>query len=110
MRAANTKHKPLSSSNPIEDCVNDLLKSQIIQKEDTILFSEGYSIPYANVVFNHSRQNALNTIKDYLNKNDVVLAGRYGLWDYLWSDQSIQSGINAADNILSRLSLNRESV
>jgi hypothetical protein len=57
-------------------------------------------VEYANVVFDHRRKSAVTTIRRWAAKRDIVLAGRYGLWEYLWSDDAVLSGYAAADVIL----------
>jgi len=37
---------------------------------------------------------------EYLRTNDIIPAGRFGDWDYLWSDQAFNSGKNGADAII----------
>lgn len=54
-------------------------------------------VKYANVVFNHERKNTLKIIHEYLDTWEVKYIGRFGKWDYLWSDQSLLSGKKAVD-------------
>ena len=56
-------------------------------------------VKYANVVFNFERKKNVTIIHDYLNKKGIHYIGRFGEWDYLWSDQSLLSGKLVADKI-----------
>jgi hypothetical protein len=56
-------------------------------------------VDFANVIFDKKRLNALNVIRNYLNKMDVLTIGRFGKWEYLWTDQSLLSGKNAVEKI-----------
>lgn len=49
--------------------------------------------PYANVVFDHYIYKSRQLVRDYLDGLGIKTIGRFGEWDYLWSDQSLMSGI-----------------
>jgi protoporphyrinogen oxidase len=51
-------------------------------------------VKYANVVFDHKRKKALSAIQTYLQNENIICIGRFGEWDYFWSDQSLLSGMN----------------
>ena len=38
-------------------------------------------------------------IQDYLKSVGIISIGRFGEWDYFWSDQSLLSGIKGANRI-----------
>jgi len=62
----------------------------------SVLAGQVKRIKYANIVFDHNRDKAVDVIRKFLNEHDVTLIGRYGNWDYSWSDDAIQSGIQSA--------------
>jgi len=41
----------------------------------------------------------LRLIHDYLDSVGIFYCGRFGEWDYLWSDQCVVSGRNIANKI-----------
>ncbi len=51
-----------------------------------------------NVIFDIGMEERRDFVKKYLDEKNVKLIGRFGEWDYLWSDQSYISGINCAHN------------
>jgi protoporphyrinogen oxidase len=57
-------------------------------------------IEFANVIFDHQRLGANNEILPFLKKHGIYTAGRFGNWDYSWSDDSFLSGANSAAEIL----------
>lgn len=61
--------------------------------------SDYREVKYANVVFDFERKKNVAIIHDYLNQNDIKYIGRFGEWDYLWSDQSLLSGKKITENI-----------
>jgi protoporphyrinogen oxidase len=56
-------------------------------------------VKYANVVFDFERQKNVKIIHNYLDKVSIKYIGRFGEWDYLWSDQSLLSGKKIANNV-----------
>jgi hypothetical protein len=38
---------------------------------------------------------ARKVVRDYLSSVGIETIGRFGEWDYLWSDQSLMSGLGA---------------
>ncbi len=73
------------------------------REEDKILFSDAMHIPYANVIFDLERADALATVHGYLDEIGIAYCGRYGDWEYIWTDESFISGENAAQRVIDRL-------
>ncbi len=77
-----------------------LLEMNVCKKED-ILFSHHKHLPFGNIVFDHGMEERRKIVLDYLKKVNIHSCGRFGEWEYFWSDQSFLSGKSAADKILS---------
>ena len=61
----------------------------------------GYELPRRNcrlTLFVDFPKNRTAVLK-FLEANDILSAGRFGEWDYYWSDQSLISGIENAGKI-----------
>lgn len=71
----------------------DKLVAQGIINEEDILFTDVRFEPYANVIFDHNIYEARQSVRDYLESIGIETIGRFGEWDYLWSDQSLLSGL-----------------
>ena len=99
------KYRPLDRSPQecIQPVISDLKRCALITDEDKILFSNAMVIPYANIIFDLDRADALATVHGYLDDLGVSYCGRYGEWGYLWTDESFISGENAAQKILDRI-------
>jgi len=99
------KYRPMDRSprDCIEPVVRDLRRCGILHEEDRILFSEARSVPYANVIFDLDRKDALATVHGFLSDCDIGYCGRYGEWGYHWTDESFMSGENAAQRILDKM-------
>jgi hypothetical protein len=60
-------------------------------------------IPYANIIFDHPRVEALATVRGFLEDSGIRTCGRYGEWAYFWTDDSFKSGEAAAERALGGL-------
>lgn len=61
--------------------------------------SDYREVKYANVVFDHNRKKNLSILHNYLDEVGISYIGRFGEWDYLWSDQSLLSGKKVAETL-----------
>ena len=88
-----------TESELIEGSVGKLVDLGLIDQQD-ILFTDIRFEPYANVIFDHNIYAARTFVRDYLQAIGIYTIGRFGEWDYLWSDQSLISGLNITDKIV----------
>jgi protoporphyrinogen oxidase len=99
------KYRPLTR--PAQDYVeivkNDLRRCGLLKDTDKVIFENLLHIPYAQVIFDLERADALRIVHAYLNELGIAYCGRYGRWEYIWTDESFISGENAAQHILDRL-------
>lgn len=56
-------------------------------------------VKYANVIFYKGMEERRQIVRDEIAKRDIISCGRFGEWDYLWSDQSFMSGYNSLAKI-----------
>ena len=82
-----------------EDTIKQLINMKLFNNED-IKVSDVKFIKYANVMFTNDIYENRNIGHKYLDDKGIFYAGRFGEWDYLWSDQSLISGKKAAEKIL----------
>ena len=73
--------------------VGKLIELGIIDKEDILFTHVGFE-KYANVIFSEPIYESRKIVQDYLKSCNIELIGRFGEWDYLWTDQSLLSGLN----------------
>lgn len=71
------------------------LKKMKLGKEDEIVFMEHSVLPYGNVIYTLDMEKNRAIVKEYYEKMGVKLIGRFGEWEYYWSDQSYLSGVSA---------------
>ncbi|MHB9294274.1 hypothetical protein Holit_03400 [Hollandina sp. SP2] len=75
----------------IENTLRGIRKMKLCS-EDDILFMDYRLLPYGNVIFLQGMEKDRDCIKEYIQNHGIDLVGRFGEWDYLWSDQSYLSG------------------
>jgi protoporphyrinogen oxidase len=97
------KYKPFTGAPEdwIEPVIRDLRRCGLLREEDKILSRKAMLLPYANVIFDLERADALKTVHGYLDDLGIAFCGRYGDWGYMWTDESFKSGELAAEHALS---------
>lgn len=103
------KYRPLDQppEDLIEPVIRDLQRCGLLREDDTILHRNARLVPYANIIFDHDRPAALETVLGYLEDLGIATCGRYGRWGYQWTDESFASGEAAAKQILDRSAIGR---
>ena len=99
------KYRPLDREPEecIEPVIKDLYRCGVLKEGDEILFKHVMDIPYANVIFDLERREALKTVHGFLDEVGIQYCGRYGEWLYIWTDQSFISGEHAAQRAVERI-------
>jgi protoporphyrinogen oxidase len=99
------KYKPMTIT--IDECINttikDLKRCGLVKENDEIIFKKGWVTPIAQVIFDLNRAEALKIVHGYLEDLKIEYCGRYGKWEYIWTDESFISGEDAVQNILDRM-------
>lgn len=98
---ANTKPMDKSETEILNDTISKLISIGVFSEED-IEIKDIRFIKYANVICDKKIDENRKCIKDYLDNNGIIMAGRFGEWKYFWSDQSFLSGKHAADILRER--------
>lgn len=97
-----SKYRPLTVT--VEECIDrvfaDLRRCGLIRENDKILYKGALVCPHAQVIFDLDRSKALSVVHGYLNDIGIAYCGRYGDWEYTWTDQAFKSGENAAERAL----------
>lgn len=71
------------------------LKKMGIAEEQDIIFMDHRFLEYGNVIFDKNMEENRSTVLAWLVEAGVASCGRFGEWDYLWSNQSLLSGYKA---------------
>jgi protoporphyrinogen oxidase len=98
------KYRPFTgaAADYIEPVIRDLVRCGVLREDENFLLKDAVFIPYANIIFDHDRKDALATVHGYLDEIGVRYCGRYGSWGYYWTDDSFRSGESAAERALDR--------
>ena len=96
------KYRPLNCTPEelIPVVIEDLKRCQLIREDDELLFQNATLTPYANIIFDLDRADALATVHGYLDDLQIAYCGRYGEWGYQWTDEAFMSGETAAQTVL----------
>ena len=74
--------------------------SQIHSFEEKEIFVKDIRFEkYANVIFDHNIYKNRQIILDYLDSIDIKSIGRFGKWEYLWTNQAFLDGKEIADKV-----------
>jgi protoporphyrinogen oxidase len=87
----------------IEPVIGDLRRCGFVRDDDTILLKDAAVNRYANVIYDHDRAPALETIHGFLRDVGISYCGRYGNWDHAWTDEAFISGEEAAATVVAEL-------
>lgn len=71
------------------------LKKMGIADEQDIIFMDHRFLEYGNVIFDNGMEEDRGTVLAWLEQAGIASCGRFGEWDYLWSNQSLLSGYKA---------------
>lgn len=96
-------YRPLPAGDLVQAALEGMRRAGLVQEGDRLLVLEQVSVPYANVIFDARRSSAVDVVRTYLAGAGIETCGRFGEWGYLWTDDSIHSGWDAAGRALTRL-------
>ena len=77
----------------INGTVNKFIEKGVLKEEDILFTHIGFE-KYANVVFSEPIFISRNVVRNWLSSVNIETIGRFGEWDYFWSDQSLMSGLS----------------
>jgi protoporphyrinogen oxidase len=76
------------------DTIAGLAKMGLATPDD-IAVIDHRRIPYGNVVFDIGMEARRDRVLDWVRGHGIEVAGRFGEWAYLWSNQAMMSGLAA---------------
>lgn len=87
------KEGEYTESEILKRTVDKLVEIGAIKKEDILFTHLGYE-KYANVIFSEPIYESRETVIDYLSSIGIETIGRFGQWEYFWTDQALKSGLD----------------
>jgi UDP-galactopyranose mutase len=97
------KPLPCDGDELVKRCIQDCINVGLLRSAEEVIVSNQIDMPFAYVVYDHARAENVRTIREWLGRQDIVLAGRYSEWEYYNSDHAFIAGKKAADTVLTRL-------
>ncbi|MFH1888969.1 MAG: FAD-dependent oxidoreductase [Candidatus Omnitrophota bacterium] len=91
-----SRERPLARGSIVDKVIKGLIAAGILKGAEKIKSVGTDDIKYAYVIYDHKRRSNAEEIRKFLRENDIYTAGRYGEWKYLWMDEAILSGRQAA--------------
>ncbi len=70
-----------------------------VAKISDVTVTDCRHVDFANVMFYKGMEDCREIVRREVEKNKIISCGRFGEWDYLWSDQSFMSGYNSVEKI-----------
>lgn len=84
---------PLRKKELLSKTLSGLRSCGLITKNDKIKTMQWADMPYAYVIYDKYRVDALATINGFLAKHNIHSIGRYGAWKYSFMEESILDAI-----------------
>lgn len=79
------------------DQVQEMIEKMKIASLTDIRFMKVHREEYANVIFDSDMKKNREILHRFLDAQEIEYIGRFGEWDYLWTDQSILSALKVAE-------------
>ena len=92
--------RPLDIDATVRQVLADVVKVRVLRGDDRVVYTGTRNVRYAYCIYDFERKAAVRLLRDWLQRYDVVPAGRYGLWTYFWSDEAMMSGLQAAERLM----------
>ena len=92
--------RPLEASvaEMTENCIMAMERMGLAARAD-VIFTHHKQLPFANVVFDLGMEERRDRVRAWVEAQSIGLAGRFGEWAYLWSNQSFMSGRAAVERL-----------
>ena len=75
----------------IDHIISNGIQMGLFTKED-IVVKDARILPYGNIIFYEGMEADRQIVLDYLASLNIYGVGRFGKWEYLWTDQCVLTG------------------
>ncbi len=96
MEIAYSERRPLERERAIEEAIAALRRARILQPGDSIELVHAEEILPAYVIYDLDHGRNVSLIRAWLAEHGILLAGRFGEWEYFNMDHAMGSGRQAA--------------
>jgi len=94
-------YRPLPTDHPRvgKKVQEELIEMGLIENEQAVTSLRVRHSPWGQVIYDHNRKPALETINAFLDQHGIVRVGRYAEWGYLMTHDCVLSSRDAAQRI-----------
>ena len=89
------EHPQTHTPEELKQNTRDAIVKMGLARPDEILFLHHHKLPYGNVVFDLGMEQRRDRVRRWVEAQGLSVAGRFGEWAYLWSNQAMMSGLRA---------------
>jgi len=89
---------------------DELLEMGLLESDDAIISTNVRYVPWGQVIYDHNRKSALQTVNAFLDSMGVVRVGRYAEWKYLMTHDCVLKAKHEAEKLESRLGMSLRPV
>jgi UDP-galactopyranose mutase len=97
------KPLPCDGDDLMQRCIDDCRRVGLLRADDEVIVGNQVDMPYAYVVYDHTRARNVEVIRRWLNLQDIWLAGRYSEWEYYNSDHAFLAGRRVALEVMAAI-------
>ncbi len=101
VEVAHRMEDPPRADRLLEECLEGLRVSGMVDPESRLAASTVLSMPYAYVFYDRFRKEKLPGLIDDLKARSIYSVGRYGAWEYSAMQDAIEQGARTAGEIIS---------
>lgn len=83
-----------SKEKVLENTVSNLIKMGLFEEMDIVVKDIRFE-KYANIIFDKDIYKNRKIVLDYLDLQGIKSIGRFGKWEYMWTHQAFEDGMNA---------------
>jgi len=94
-----SSRRPVARGSLEDVTIADLIKAKVLVPEDKVVLTHVITEPYAYALYDHNREGIVAYVKDYLERHNVWLCGRYAMWEYQNMEQNILAGKELAEKL-----------
>lgn len=105
------KYRPMTGKPEhwIEPTIDAMIRCGLVADRGEVIHQSAIWIPFGNVIFDHDRRPALETVHGFLDDVGIAYCGRFGVWGYIWTDAAFLSGEKAARRAAGRMDADHEA-
>lgn len=83
----------------LENTIEKLSQMGLFKREEIAVQDIRFE-KYANVIFDHEVYKNRQIVLDYLNSIEIKSIGRFGKWEYFWTNQAFADGQKTAEELI----------